>query len=57
MKQVYGKMVLKNLSSKQKMRKKICSNTRAIWKATSSVLLTKQAMRKKIIIYKKYAHT
>jgi hypothetical protein len=28
--------------------------TRAIWKATSSELLTKQAMRKQFIIYKKY---
>jgi hypothetical protein len=29
----------------------------AIWKVTSGVLLTKQAMREKNIIYKKYIHT
>jgi hypothetical protein len=33
-------------------------NTRAIWKVTSSELLTKQAIRgEKNIIYKKYACT
>jgi hypothetical protein len=30
---------------------------RAVWKVTSSELLTKQAMRKKCIIYKKYIRT
>jgi hypothetical protein len=51
-------MVLKNISSEKKMRRKeIFSDARAIWKVTSGELLTKHAIRKKIIIYKKYAHT
>jgi hypothetical protein len=33
------------------------AHMRAIRKVTSGELLTKQAMRNKIIIYKKYVHT
>jgi hypothetical protein len=31
-------------------------NTRVIWKVTSGELLTKQAMRKNVVIYIKYIH-
>jgi hypothetical protein len=33
------------------------NNMRALQEVTSGELLTKEAMRKKCIIYKKYAHT